>query len=90
MLLLYHAGSCWTDSERQACLESLSADVWQLLLALLLAATPWVELLVTIPLGLVWDLPPVPLAAAVFLGNTLTIVPGMASSRKRQPCSSAL
>lgn len=51
------------------------ATTWELLIAFVLAATPWVELLVVIPLGLAWGLPPVALAVVVFVGNTLTIVP---------------
>ncbi len=49
--------------------------IWELIVAFGLAATPWIELLVVIPLGLAWGLPPVPLAIVVFAGNTASVLP---------------
>lgn len=48
---------------------------WDLLAAFVLAATPWIELLVVIPLGLAWGLPPIPLAIVVAVGNLATVLP---------------
>jgi hypothetical protein len=49
--------------------------LWEFIVAFMLAGTPWLELLVVIPMGLAWGLPPVPLAVVVFAGNTATVLP---------------
>jgi hypothetical protein len=49
--------------------------LWEFIVAFVLAGTPWLELLVVIPMGLAWGLPPVPLAVVVFAGNTATVLP---------------
>lgn len=48
---------------------------WELFIAFALAATPWIELLIVIPLGLAWGLPPVPLAIVVVAGNISSLLP---------------
>lgn len=47
----------------------------ELIIAFLLAATPWVELLVVVPLGIARGLDPILLGAVVITGNTATILP---------------
>lgn len=47
----------------------------ELIIAMLLAATPWVELLVVVPLGIGWGIAPIPLAIAVIIGNTVSLLP---------------
>ena len=47
----------------------------ELIIAMLLAATPWVELLVVVPLGIGWGVAPIPLAIAVMVGNTASLLP---------------
>lgn len=49
--------------------------LWELLSAFVLAATPWIELLLVVPAGLAWGLPPVPLAIVVIAGNVSSLVP---------------
>ena len=43
------------------------------LLVFLGAATPWLEILVIVPLGVAYGLNPVAVAIAAFLGNAITV-----------------
>ncbi len=46
---------------------------WQYAMLFVLAATPWIELLFVIPLGIAMGLGPVSVALDVFAGNTLPV-----------------
>lgn len=46
---------------------------WQYLLVFVLAATPWLEILVVIPIGVALDLDPVAVAVVAFAGNVVPI-----------------
>src|SRR5690625_6871664 len=49
--------------------------VYQYLLVFLGAAIPWLEVLIVVPLGIVWGLSPVIVMIVGFLGNIITVVP---------------
>lgn len=46
---------------------------WQYALVFVLAATPWLEVVVVIPAGIGLDLNPIAVAVLAFLGNTLAV-----------------
>ncbi|WP_207589341.1 small multi-drug export protein [Halomontanus rarus] len=46
---------------------------WQYLLVFVLAATPWLEILIVIPIGVALDLDPVAVAVVAFAGNVVPI-----------------
>ncbi|HET57530.1 MAG TPA: hypothetical protein ENN35_03700 [Deltaproteobacteria bacterium] len=46
---------------------------WQYAMLFVLAATPWIELLFVIPLGIAMGLGPISVALDVFAGNTLPV-----------------
>jgi Ca2+/H+ antiporter, TMEM165/GDT1 family len=48
--------------------------MWEYLTVFVMAATPLLELLVVIPIGIGYGLHPVPVAFVVFLGNTLPVL----------------
>lgn len=48
--------------------------MWEYVTLFVLAATPLVELLVVIPLGLAYGLPPASVALVTFIGNTLPVL----------------
>jgi uncharacterized membrane protein len=47
---------------------------WQYAMLFVLAATPWIELLFVIPLGVAMGLGPVPVALDAFAGNALPVI----------------
>ncbi len=53
--------------------EDASA-IWQYLTLFLLAAAPWLDVSLVVPLGILWGLPPVGVSVAAFVGNFLTIL----------------
>ncbi|MDG5786107.1 small multi-drug export protein [Evansella sp. AB-P1] len=48
--------------------------LWQYILLFVMAATPWLEILIVIPIGIALGLPPIPVAIVSFIGNFLPIV----------------
>lgn len=46
---------------------------WQYTVLFFLAATPWIELLFVVPLGIAMGLKPVPVAIVVFAGNAIPV-----------------
>lgn len=63
---------------------------WQYSTLFVLAATPWIELLLVVPLGVAMGLAPLPVSIAVFTGNALPvflIVLGYDQWRKWRPPS---
>jgi len=53
-------------------LES-AGGTWQYALVFVLAATPWLEVVVVIPAAIALDLNPIAVAVLAFLGNTLAV-----------------
>jgi len=53
--------------------EGASA-AWQYIVLFLLAAAPWLDVSVVVPLGVLWGLPPVGVSVAAFIGNLMTIL----------------
>lgn len=52
-----------------------SADViWQYLVLFLIAAAPWLDVYLVVPLGVAWGLPPAAVAAVGFAGNFATVL----------------
>src|SRR5690625_5706380 len=49
--------------------------LYQYLLVFLGAAIPWLEVLIVVPLGIVWVLYPVIVMIVGFLGNIITVIP---------------
>src|SRR5699024_9581280 len=49
--------------------------LYQYLLVFLGAAIPWLEVLIVVPLGIVWGLSPVIVMIVGFLGNIITVIP---------------
>lgn len=49
--------------------------LYQYLLVFLGAAIPWLEVLIVVPLGIVWGLSPVIVMVVGFLGNIITVIP---------------
>ncbi|AKG03564.1 DNA-binding protein [Salimicrobium jeotgali] len=49
--------------------------LYKYLLIFLGAATPWLEVLVVVPLGIVWGLSPILVMVVGFMGNMLTVIP---------------
>ncbi len=47
--------------------------LWRYAMIFVLAATPWIELLLVIPVGVAMGLAPLPVAVAVFTGNALPV-----------------
>ncbi len=47
--------------------------LWQYMTLFILAATPWIELLLVVPVGAAMGLAPLPVALAVFTGNALPV-----------------
>lgn len=54
---------------------------WQYLLVFLAAATPWIEIVIVIPVAIASGLAPVPVAIVSFFGNALPIFGIIASFR---------
>lgn len=52
---------------------SIEGTFWQYGAVFLMSATPWIELLIVIPVAAVVGLQPVPVAIVVFAGNTLPV-----------------
>ncbi|ADU29063.1 small multi-drug export protein [Evansella cellulosilytica] len=48
--------------------------IWQYILIFVMAATPWLEILIVIPLGIAIGLHPIPVAIVSFVGNFLPIL----------------
>ena len=48
--------------------------LWQYVLLFLLAAAPWLDVFVVVPLGIAWGLHPVAVSITAFAGNWLIIV----------------
>ncbi|ABI56641.1 small multi-drug export protein [Alkalilimnicola ehrlichii MLHE-1] len=55
-------------------MSAVVEPLWSYLLVFLMAATPWVELLVVIPLGVAMGLSPYGVALVALLGNALPVV----------------
>lgn len=68
------SGGVVAVSNGEAHLEA-AGGAWQYLVLFVLAATPWLEILLVIPLGVARGLDPVAIAVVSVAGNVLTVVP---------------
>jgi uncharacterized membrane protein len=48
--------------------------LWQYTVLFLLAAAPWMDVSIVVPLGIVWGLPPFSVGLTAFLGNLILIL----------------
>ena len=55
----------------EGCLEML----YKYMLVFVGAAIPWIEVLIVVPLGIIWGLSPIIVMLVAFLGNMATLVP---------------
>ncbi len=49
--------------------------LYQYVLIFFGAAIPWLEVLIVVPLGIVWGLPPIIVMVVGFIGNMVTVIP---------------
>lgn len=64
----------WIDENSMDIFSSLfEGVVWQYGMIFVLAATPWIELLLVVPVGVAMGLAPLPVAFTVFAGNALPV-----------------
>jgi uncharacterized membrane protein len=68
------AGEWDRESGRGVRKKAMLEQLWLYLTVFVLAATPWVEILVVIPFGIGVGLNPLAVGVAAFLGNTIPIV----------------